>query len=222
VGQLLNLVTPLHESTKRDYLARMLDDKVTCMKRAREFEFDYWDGDRRYGYGGYRYIPGRWKPFAEALIARYGLHAGDRVLDMGCGKGYLLYEMQLLEPGLVLAGWDRSWHAYENRHPDYRGTFLHGTIQSMLPITVHSSYDLVISLGALHNLTISELGMALPHIERIARRGYLMVESYRDEQELFNLQCWCLTAETLMKPADWCWLYEHFGYTGDYEFIYFK
>ena len=62
MGRLLEIVTPLHKATKRDYLARMVDDKVHCMIKAKEYEFDYWDGDRRYGYGGYKFIEGRWAP----------------------------------------------------------------------------------------------------------------------------------------------------------------
>ncbi|HEU0039673.1 MAG TPA: SAM-dependent methyltransferase, partial [Verrucomicrobiae bacterium] len=83
MGRLLNIVTPLHQATKRDYLARMVDDKVACMLKAKEYEADYWDGDRRFGYGGYKYLPGRWKPVALALIDTYGLKAGSRVLDVG-------------------------------------------------------------------------------------------------------------------------------------------
>lgn len=86
----LELITPLHTSTMRDCLARMNDNKVEAMKIAKEYEFDYWDGERRYGYGGYRYIPGRWKPVAEALIDRYKLESGSNVLDVGFGKGFLL------------------------------------------------------------------------------------------------------------------------------------
>ena len=76
MGRLLDIVTPLHKATKRDYLARMMDDKVHCMMKAKEYEFDYWDGDRRYGYGGYKFIDGRWKPVAQALIDIYGLKDG--------------------------------------------------------------------------------------------------------------------------------------------------
>src|SRR5499427_1757383 len=75
MGRLLNVVTPLHQMTKRDYIGRMVDDKVHCMLKAKEYEGDYWDGDRRYGYGGYRYIEGRWKPVAQGLIDRHGLFA---------------------------------------------------------------------------------------------------------------------------------------------------
>jgi SAM-dependent methyltransferase len=221
MGRLLNLVTPLHKATKRDYLARMVDDKVACMLKAREYEYDYWDGDRRFGYGGYKYIPGRWKPVAQALIDTYGLKAGSRVLDVGCGKAFLLYEMQLIEPGLELIGFDISKHGLASKHPDFKGTLFRARAQDQYQWG-NKHFDLVISLGCLHNLKISELQTAVSEIERVGRNKYVMVESYRDERELFNLQCWALTAEAFFDATAWTWLYNHFGYTGDYEFIYFE
>ena len=91
-----NFVSNLHNSTKRDYLARMIDKKVYCMKIAKKYGKEYWDGNRRYGYGGYKYIPGRWKSVAKNLIKIYKLKAGSKILDVGCGKGYLLKEMLLI------------------------------------------------------------------------------------------------------------------------------
>ena len=222
MGELLNLVTPLHTATKRDYIGRMNDDKIACMKKAREYEFDYWDGPRRFGYGGYKYIPGRWKPVAEALIERYKLKAGDRVLDLGCGKAFLLYELQLLIPGLVLVGWDRSKHGIENAPLGFVGALVKCDLRDMLPYAPTNSFDLVISLGTLHNLTAKELSQALPEIERIGKHGYIIVESFKNEEEWFNLVCWCLTAETIMRPEDWVFMFDNFGYRGDYEFIYFQ
>ncbi|HIG90730.1 MAG TPA: methyltransferase domain-containing protein, partial [Flavobacteriaceae bacterium] len=114
MGKLRNIVTPLHESTNRDYLARMIDDKVHCMNIAKKYGEDYWDGDRRYGYGGYKYMPGRWKPVAEQLINTYNLTSNSKVLDIGCGKGYLLHEMKLLIPDLNIIGIDSSDYGLEN------------------------------------------------------------------------------------------------------------
>jgi SAM-dependent methyltransferase len=221
MGQLLDLVTPLHKKTKRDYVARMMDEKVQCMLKAKEYEGDYWDGDRRFGYGGYKYLAGRWKPVAQGLIHRYGLKAGSRVLDVGCGKGFLLYEMQLIEPGLELVGFDISEHGLASRHPDFKGNLFRYKAEDALPFG-DKHFNLVISLGCLHNLKLFELKNALAEVERVGKAGYIMVESYRNEQEMFNLECWALTAESLFDTAEWIWLYQHFGFTGDYEFIYFE
>jgi SAM-dependent methyltransferase len=221
MGQLRNFVTPLHKATKRDYLARMVDDKVHCMLKGKEYEYDYWDGDRRYGYGGYRYMPGRWKPVAEALIQEYNLKPGDKVLDVGCGKAFLLYEMQLLIPELQITGFDISQHGLAEKHPDFKGTLFRYRAQDVYPFG-NNEFDLVISLGCLHNLRIFELETALSEIERVGKQKYIMLESYRNELEMFNLECWALTAESLFDTAEWIWLYRHFGYTGDYEFIYFE
>jgi SAM-dependent methyltransferase len=220
MGKRLELVTPLHEATPRDYLGRMLDDKVHCMRVAKKYDADYWDGDRRYGYGGYRYLPGRWAPVAQALIERYGLQPGARVLDVGCGKGYLLYEMQLLIPGLDLVGFDVSAPGLSDCHPDFRGKLFRYRAQDVYPFG-DKEFDLVLSLGTLHNLRLFELDAALAQIERVGRQKYVMVESYRNEEELFNLECWALTAESFLDTAEWIWLYQRLGYTGDYEFIYF-
>jgi SAM-dependent methyltransferase len=221
VSELKNFVTPLHQATKRDYLARMIDDKVICMHKAKEYEQDYWDGDRRFGYGGYKYLAGRWKPVAEALIKAYGLKAGSRVLDVGCGKGFLLYEMQLIEPGLELVGFDMSVHGLASALPDLKASLFRYRAQDPYPFG-DDYFDLVISLGCLHNLRIFELKTALGEIERVGKQGYVMLESYRNELEQFNLQCWALTCESFFDTAEWIWLYRHFGYTGDYEFIYFE
>jgi SAM-dependent methyltransferase len=221
MGQLKNFVTSLHQSTKRDVLARMVDDKVNCMLKAKRYERDYWDGDRRFGYGGYKYLPGRWKPVAQTLIDTYRLKSGSRVLDVGCGKGFLLYEMQQIVPGLELVGFDISKHGLANAPANLNAKLFNYRAQDAYNFG-DNEFDLVISLGCLHNLRIFELKTALSEIERVGKQGYIMLESYRNEQELFNLQCWALTCESFFDTAEWIWLYKHFGYTGDYEFFYFE
>ena len=221
MGKFVNYVTPLHKATSRAYIDRMVDDKVRCMLKAKEYEADYWDGDRRFGYGGYKFMPGRWKPVAEALIENYGLTNDSSVLDVGCGKGFLLYEMKLLLPGLKVAGFDISKHGLENAKEEIKNELFIHSAQDLYPYQ-DNEFDLVISLGCLHNLRVFELETALKEIERVGRQGYIMMESYRNEQELFNVQCWALTCESFFDHEEWPWIYEHFGYTGDYEFIYFE
>ena len=221
MGKLVNITTALHESTNRDFLARMVDDKVHCMKLAKKYGKDYWDGDRRYGYGGYKYMPGRWKPVAEELIKIYNLKSDSKVLDIGCGKGYLLHEMKLLIPDLDIVGIDSSDYGLENAKEEIKPFIHKHKAEVKLPYK-DKEFDLVISLGTFHNLRLPELKIALSEMERVGKKGYLMLESYRNENELFNLQCWALTAESFFDEDEWVWLYKHFGYTGDYEFIYFE
>jgi len=221
MGRLLEIVTPLHKATKRDYLARMTDNKVECMVKAKEYEFDYWDGNRRYGYGGYRFIEGRWTPVAEALINIYGLQHDAKILDVGCGKGYLLYELKKLLPQAEIAGFDISRHGLADAKPEVRPHLFGYRAQDRYPFG-DKHFDLVVSLTCLHNLRIFDLQTALQEIERVGKNKYVMVESYRNELEQFNLQCWALTCEAFFDTASWIWLFNHFGYTGDYEFIYFE
>lgn len=221
MGKLVHYATPLHQATSRGYIDRMVDDKVDCMLKAKEYEADYWDGDRRFGYGGYKYIAGRWAPVAEALIENYNLTNNSSVLDVGCGKGYLLFELKLLLPNLTISGFDISKHGIANSKKEIKNSLFVHRAQDPYPYK-DNEFDLVISLGCIHNLRLYELGIALNEIERVGKQGYIMMESYRNEQELFNLQCWALTCESFFDDKEWPWIYEHFGYNGDYEFIFFE
>lgn len=159
MGCLLNIVTPLHKKTKRDYMGRMVDDKVHCMLKAKEYEFDYWDGDRRYGYGGYRY-DGRWKTVAEKIINIYDLKPDARILDVCCGKAHLLYELNMLLPESEVVGIDISRHALADAPEAIRGCLIRHNACDPYPWG-DSYFDLVISLGSLQNLRIFEIKEAI-------------------------------------------------------------
>jgi len=220
MGQMKYFFTPLHKRTNRKYLDRMVDDKVHCMLKAKEYEFDYWDGDRRYGYGGYKY-DGRWAPVAQQFIDEYGLTNQSRLLDVGCGKAHLIFEMSKILPGMEIHGFDISKHGIADAPEEIRDRLFNYRAQDAYPYA-DNYFDLVISLGTLHNLRVFELQTALGEIERVGKNKFVMLESYRNELEQFNLQCWALTCESFFDTAEWIWLYNHFGYTGDYEFIYFE
>lgn len=220
MGKVLDILAPLHTRTARDYLARMQDEKVHCSEVARDYGPAYWDGDRRFGYGGYRY-DGRWKPVAERLIAHYQLSSDARILDVGCGKAHLLYELSLLLPGAELTGLDISAHGIEEAPEAIRDRLLLHRAEEPYPFA-DGHFDLVLSLMTLHNLGLPELDPALREMQRVGRQGYIAVESYRTVQELFNLQCWALTCESFLRPESWIWLFSEMGYTGDYEFLFFE
>ena len=221
MGKLVNIVTKLHTATKRDYVQRMLNEKIKCMKIAKKYGKDFWDGKRKYGYGGYKYIPGRWKEAAKKIIKTYNLKPGSSVIDIGCGKGFLLHEMILIQPKLLVSGFDISKYALMNAKKEVKNKlFIHDACKKTN--FKNKKFDLAISLGTLHNLKLKNLFPALKEIKRISKKNYIMVESYRNNKELFNLQCWALTAETMMDTESWKWILKKSGYLGDYEFIYFN
>jgi len=220
MGKLRNFVTPLHTQTQRDYLARMMDDKVACMAKAKEYGKDFWDGDRRYGYGGYRY-DGRWRRVAKQMIEIYDLPDDARILDVGCGKGYLLYEFKQLLPKAVVSGFDISAYAVENSRPEIRPFLFTHDARNIFPFA-DQTFDLLVSITTLHNLEIFELESTIKEIERVGRHKYICVESFRNDKELFNLQCWALTCSTFLTPKSWEWFFRKCGYQGDFEFIFFE
>lgn len=216
----LDFIQKLHRRANRDYLARMVPEKISCCEIAKKYGFDYWDGNRKYGYGGYKY-DGRWSVLAEDLIKHFHLKTDSRILDVGCGKGFLLYELKRLLPNAEVRGFDISQYAIENAKEEIRKNLFVHNASERFPFS-DNYFDLVISITTLHNLYIFELARALGEIERVGKNKYIVVESYRNEAEKFNLQCWALTAESFFTPKEWLWLYEHFGYSGDCEFIFFE
>jgi ubiquinone/menaquinone biosynthesis C-methylase UbiE len=198
----------------------MVDDKINCMIKSKEYDYDYWDGDRCFGYGGYKY-DGRWKVVAQDLIKQYDLKDECRILDIGCGKAFLLYELQQLLPNAKIVGFDSSQYAIEHAKEEIKSNLFIHKAQDTYPY-VKNEFDLVISLNTLHNLSIFDLKKAVQEIERVGKNKYILVEAYRNEAELFNLQCWALTCESFFRPDEWIWMYEEWGYSGDYEFIYFE
>ena len=219
MSERIDFIQALHASTKRDYVARVVEnDKAACAEVASKFGEDYWDGDRRYGYGGYQY-DGRWRPIAERMAAHYGLRSGMKILDVGCGKGYLLYEFTQVVPGIEVSGIDISAYGIEHAKPEIK-PFLRVHDAAELAFA-DDSFDLVVSLGTLHNLQLAKLWTAVADIERVGRRKYIMVESYRNEREKANLLYWQLTCKSFYSVDDWAWLYKKIGYGGDYGFIFF-
>lgn len=220
----VDLMSVLHGSTKRDYLARVNEPefpKAKAATLAKKWGFDYWDGDRRICYGGYRYIEGRWEKVARAMVEHYGLKPGDRILDVGCGKGYLLYDLTKVVPGLELHGIDISEYAIENAKEEIKDRLQVGSATA-LPFP-DGYFDFVYSITTLHNLHCYDLDKAFREIERVGRKNkYVCVESYRNEEEKANLLYWQVTCEAFNTPAEWDWWFKQTGYSGDHSFIFFE
>lgn len=217
----VDFIGRLHTATKRDYLERVTaHDKAESAEVACKFDRDYWDGDRRFGFGGYKY-DGRWLKVAEAMAKHYGLKPGARILDVGCGKGFLLYEFTRVVDGADVHGIDISAYAIEHAKEEVRPNLTEGSATD-LPFDT-DSFDFVFSINTLHNLFNHDLHRAAAEIERVGKGAkHISIESYRNEREKMNLLYWQLTCRAFLTPQEWEWAFAQAGYTGDYGCIFFE
>ncbi len=204
----------IHPSAIRDYDKRAQEKTPEIIRIAKQFGKEFFDGDRKCGYGGYKY-DGRWKAVAQKMKDYYQLAEDCAILDIGCAKGFLLNDFKEMMPNCSVAGIDVSEYAIENAMPSVK-PFLKVANAERLPYP-DKSFDLVISINSIHNLCLERLKKALEEVERVSRgHSYITVDAWRNEEEQKNLYKWVLTAETMMHVDDWKKLFQEVGYTGDY------
>jgi SAM-dependent methyltransferase len=214
LGEEINLMAD-YPRTRRDVSQRGETKTEEDRAIARRFGREFFDGDRRHGYGGYRYHPRFWQPVIPAFRDRYGLTASSRVLDVGCAKGFMLYDMTLLIPGIGVAGLDVSSYAVADAVESLRPNLLVGDARA-LPFADHS-FDLVISITTVHNLEREDCAQALREIQRVGRgASFITVDAYRSEAEKDAMLSWNLTARTVMHADQWKAFFSQVGFTGDY------
>jgi ubiquinone/menaquinone biosynthesis C-methylase UbiE len=206
-------ILELYPKARRDLAARKAGQAAN-RAAAKRFGYEYFDGTREQGYGGYRY-DGRWVPIARRIVEHFRLQPGDRVLDIGCAKGFLVKDLTDVCPGLEVFGLDISDYALRNAHPDVHGRLVRGTADA-LPFA-DRQFAAVLAINVIHNLDHTRCLKAIREIERIAPgRGYIQVDAYRGETELDLFLDWVLTAETYGPPQFWRDMFAKAGYTGDY------
>ncbi len=211
--QEVNLLRGLPKS-KRNIQARLDGKDPEVIRISKLFGEMYFDGPREYGYGGYRY-DGRWIPVAKDIVAHFNLKSGDRVLDVGCAKGFLVKDLIAVCPGLEVFGVDISSYAIKHCEPEVIGR-LHCGSAASLPFP-DNSFDAVISLNTLHNFSRETVVHALREVQRVSKGpGFIQVDSYHTPAQKKLFEDWVLTAEFHDYPDKWLEVFHEAGYQGDY------
>lgn len=214
MGQEIDLLIN-YPRTKRNVKERGQTKTEEDRALARQFGKDFFDGDRRHGYGGFNYHPRFWQPVVPTFQQHFNLKAGSQVLDVGCGKGFMIYDFIQLVPGIRMSGIDISSYAIQNAMEPVKPHVQVADARS-LPYK-DKSFDLVIAINTVHNLEKNELAKSLQEIERVSKgKSFITVDAYRNEEEKEAMYAWNLTAKTIMHVDEWKAFFKEVGYTGDY------
>lgn len=214
LGQEVNLLD-VYPKSNRPLEER--SNSVTIKDRllARKFEKEYFDGNRNQGYGGYNYNPKYWQPVVKRLQKFYNLNSKSKILDVGCGKGFLLHDLKELIPGITVQGIEISKYAVENAMEDVKPFIFQGNAKE-LPFS-DNTFDLVLAINTIHNLPLEDCFKALKEIQRVSKKDKFIVnDAYNTEQEKQNILKWNLTAITYFSTKKWRELFKLAGYTGDF------
>ena len=201
--------------TKRNVEERGQEKTEADRAIARQFGQDFFDGDRKHGYGGFNYFSRFWEPVIPTFQEHWGLTSESSLLDVGCAKGFMLYDLQRLIPGITYGGIDVSEYAIENAMDEVK-PFVQAADARSLPYE-DNSFDVVISINTVHNLERDNCAKALQEIERVCRKGaFITVDAYHDKAEHERMMAWNLTAKTIMHVNEWKAFFDEIGYTDDY------
>ncbi len=204
-----------YPKTKRDVKERGNTKTEEDRTIARKFGRDFFDGDRKHGYGGFGYLPRFWQPVIPTFKEHFNLDSSSSLLDVGCAKGFMLYDLIQIIPGITVSGVDISEYAIENAIDSIKP---HVQVAKAMNLPFEdNSFDVVIAINTLHNLEKADFAVALREVERVSRKGaFVTVDAFRDEEEKEAMLAWNLTAKTILSVDEWISFYDECSYSGDY------
>ena len=204
-----------YPKAKRNVEARGLEKTEKDREIARRFGKEFFDGDRSHGYGGFSYNPRFWTPVIPTFKDYFSLSSNTSLLDIGCAKGFMLFDISKNIPGISISGIDVSEYAITNSIKAIQSDLQVADARN-LPFE-DKSFDVVISINTIHNLEIEDLTLALSEIERVSRgKSFITVDAYNSSEEKDRMYAWNLTAKTIMSVDEWVTFFNDVGYTGDY------
>ena len=204
-----------YPKSKRNLDERVSEKSPEIIKIAREFGKEFFDGDRKFGYGGLKYNPKYWTNVVKDFVDYYKIKPEAKILDVGCAKGYMLYDFKRQYPGLELHGVDISEYAIKNCHPEVKDNLQVGKAENLK--FEDNYFDLVISINTVHNLELKDCAASIKEISRVSKaNSFITVDAYNSDEEKERMFKWNLTAKTIMSINDWKDIFKNIGYNGDF------
>lgn len=216
MGQEINLMAN-YPKTKRDLTGRLEEKTEQDRAIARQFGKEFFDGDRKNGYGGFNYLPRFWQPVIPTFQEHFSLNGESKVLDIGCAKGFMLYDFMQLIPGIEVAGIDISEYAINKAKEEARNVCQVASA-TKLPFE-NNTFDAVFSITTLHNLELDDIATAISEINRVLKNPencFITLDAYNNDEEKARIDAWNLTAKTVLHVDEWKQFFKDVGYKGDF------
>ena len=213
----LDLMRRYPKPDRSNLLTQRVEVDSSSRILAKEFNYEYFDGPRSLGLGGFKYIPGYWTPVVEDFISHYQLSNSSSLLDVGCAKGFTMFEFARQLPGMRIKGLDISRYCINNSLPIVMPHITHGCC-SNLPFE-SNSFDLAISIATIHNLDLNGVKRSLKELMRVSKSSFIKVNGYTNDDERLALHQWNLVADTILHVKEWEQIFDEVGYDRDWEFF---
>ena len=185
-----------------------------------KFGKKYFDGKREHGYGGYYYNPMFFRKITKKIIKHYKIKNGDKILDIGCAKGFMMYEFKKFLPKSKIYGLDISRYCKINAVPSIKKNIKIGSC-TKIPFE-DSFFDFVISISTIHNLSKSKIPIAIKEINRVKKdKSFIRVKGYKNLREKKFIEEWNLVAKSNLSIKEWLSIFKKTNYDGDYDFAKF-
>jgi SAM-dependent methyltransferase len=186
-------------------------------KKLQKFPKEYFDGKRAHGYGGYYYNPKFFKKIVKAMIKFYKLDNTSKILDIGCAKGFMMYEFKKYLPNCEIKGIDVSRYCKIHAVKKIKKYIKTGTCEK-LPYP-DKYFDFVVSISTIHNLPKNRIEKSLKEIVRVAKKNsFIRVKAYKNLKEKKRIDSWNIVAKSNLSEKTWFSLFKKTNYKGDFQF----
>ena len=200
----------IKRSAKKNY--RTIENKIIATYRGK----DFFDGDRKNGYGGYIY-DGRWKKYAKKIIKEYKLNNKSKVLHINSEKGFILNDIKEYLPKIEVIGTETSEYAIKKTMKNIKKN-IYLSEPTKLPFK-NNYFDFVLAIGVVYGLSLTNAIKCLKEINRVTKNfSFINLGSYNDKKDLELFNKWSLLGVTLLKEKEWVKVLKHVNYKGDYYF----
>ena len=186
-------------------------------KKLQKFPKEYFDGKRAHGYGGYYYNPKFFRKIVKAMIKYYKLDNTSKILDIGCAKGFMMYEFKKALPACEIRGIDISRYCKVHALKEIKKYINIGTCEK-LPYP-NKYFDFVVSISTIHNVTKARINRSLKEIVRVCKKNaFVRIKAYKNESERKKINDWNIVAKSNLSEKYWLKLFKKTNYIYDYQF----